>query len=341
MTYKVTVSPFSHSFECEEGETILEGALRNSLLLKYGCKHGGCGTCKVKLVEGDVDEPGSSFALTSADRADDIVLACASVPVEDCEIDVEPNNLTEEEFFSGDKSRCYSTALASVELLTTDIARVRLDITDGPMPFVAGQFVNVEIPGTELVRTFSLANSPSQDGVVELIVKLYPDGAFSRFLTAAAPGTPVRVFGPYGQLKVHLSHRPILMIAGGSGLAPLLSMLRDLAAKGCDRPVSLFFGARSEADLYIVDEIREIGAGIAEFEFYPVLSQSWTQDWPGETGMVTDAIRRWRAELAHDVYMCGPPPMIDAAVPLLLDAGVRPRNVYFDAFTPAAQTVPI
>jgi len=339
MTYKVEVSPFSHSFECEEGETILEAALRQSLLLKYGCKHGGCGTCKVKLVDGDVDEPGSSFALTSTDRGDEIILACASVPVEDCVIDVEANNLTEEEFFSGDKSRVYPTVLRAVELLTADIARVRLDLVDDRMPFVAGQFVNVEIPGTGLVRTFSLANSPAQDGEVELICKLYPDGAWSRFLKEADPGTAVNVHGPYGQLKVHLSHRPILMIAGGSGLAPLLSMLRDLAAKECDRPVSLFFGARTEADLYIVDEIREIGAGIAEFEFYPVLSQSWTQDWPGETGMVTDAIRRWRSELAHDVYMCGPPPMIDAAVPLLLDAGVRPRNVYFDAFTPAAQTV--
>jgi propane monooxygenase reductase subunit len=294
----------------------------------------------VVLLSGDVDEHGSSFALTAEDRANDLILACASIPLEDCVIDVEPTALTEDEFFSGDKSRDVVGTLAAVDMLTTDIARVRFDLGGEELPFVAGQFVNVEIPGTKQLRTFSFANSPAEKGIVELIVKLYPDGAFSRFLRESPLGTPVRILGPYGQLKVYLSHRPILMIAGGSGLAPLLSMLRDLAAKECDRPVSLFFGARSEADLYLVDEIREIGSGLAEFEFVPVLSQSWTQDWHGETGMVTDAIRRWRPELAHDVYLCGPPPMIDAAVPLLKDAGVRPRNIYFDAFTPAAQTVP-
>jgi alkene monooxygenase reductase len=335
---EITVQTFGHAFGYEEGETILEAALRNNLLLKYGCKHGGCGTCKVVLVEGDVEEHGSSFALTAEDRANDLILACASTPVEPCIIDTEPTGLTEEEFFSGDKSVEVTGTLAAVDLLTPDIARVRFDLGGETMGFVAGQFVNVEIPNSKLLRTFSLANAPADSGTVELIVKLYPTGAFSQFLREAPLGTAVRIFGPYGQLKVHLSHRPILMIAGGSGLAPLLSMLRDLVAKECDRPVSLFFGARTEADLYLVDEIREIGSGLADFEFVPVLSQSWTQDWQGETGMVTDAIGRWRAELAHDVYMCGPPPMIDAAVPLLLAAGVRPRNIYFDAFTPAAAT---
>lgn len=343
---EITVQPFGHAFDYEEGETVLEAALRNNLLLKYGCKHGGCGTCKVLLLEGDVDEHGSSFALTPEDRANDLILACASTPLEPCVIDVEPTGLTEEEFFSGDKSVEVTGTLAGVDLLTADIARVRFDLGGETMAFVAGQFVNVEIPagfcgGGKLLRTFSLANPPAELGVVELIVKLYPDGVFSQFLREAPPGTPVRIFGPYGQLKIHLSHRPILMIAGGSGLAPLLSMLRDLVAKECDRPVSLFFGARTEADLYLVDEIREIGSGLADFEFVPVLSQSWTQDWPGETGMVTDAIGRWRHELAHDVYLCGPPPMIDAAVPLLKAAGVRPRNIYFDAFTPAAAAVPV
>ena len=198
------------------------------------------------------------------------------------------------------------------------------------MSFVAGQFVNVEIPGTDLVRTFSLANDPARDDRIELIVKLYPDGAFSRFLREdAAQGTPVRVHGPYGQLRVRLSHRPVLMIAGGSGLAPLLSMLRDCATRGFDRPVTVFFGARTEADLYLVEEIRSVGAQLADFAFYPVTG-----------GLVTDAIAAWSPTLAHDVYLCGPPPMISAAVPLLTGAGVRPRNIYFDAFTPAAQTVP-
>lgn len=333
---QVTVVPFAHSYECADGETLLEGALRHNLLLRYGCKHGGCGTCKVRLLDGELDSYGSSFALTGEDRAEDLVLACASIPVQDCAIDVEPSGLSEDEFHSGDTSRGYDTVVESVEELTADIAGVRLRIVGEPMPFVAGQFVNVEIPGSGLLRTFSLANSPGQDGLVELIVKLYPDGAFSRFLREQAqPGTPVRVHGPYGQLRVRLSHRPVLMIAGGSGLAPLLSMLRDCAGRGFDRPVTVFFGARSEADLYLVEEITGIGEQLLDFAFHPVLSQEWGPDWPAGTGLVTDAIAAWSPVLSHDVYLCGPPPMIDAAVPMLIGAGVRPRNIYFDAFTPA------
>lgn len=338
---QVTVEPFAHSYECAAGETLLEGALRHNLLLRYGCKHGGCGTCKVRLLDGDVDEHGSSFALTGEDRACDLVLACASVPVEDCVLDVEPSGLSEEEFHSGDTSRAYDTVVEAVEELTADIAGIRLRILGEAMAFVAGQFVNVEIPGTGLLRTFSLANGPAADGVADLIVKLYPDGAFSRFLREDAhPGTAVRIHGPYGRLRVRLSHRPVLMIAGGSGLAPLLSMLRDMAATGFERAVTVYFGARTPSDLYRVAEISALGANLPEFEFVPVLSHSWPHDWPHPSGMVTDAIAARHPSLGHDVYLCGPPPMIDAAIPLLIGAGVRPRNIYFDAFTAAAQTVP-
>lgn len=340
-TTEVKVQPFGHAFDVHEDETILDAALRNNLLLRYGCKHGGCGTCKVRLLDGDVDEHGSSFALSPSDRAEDLVLACASVPLDDCVIDVEPSGLTEEEFFSGDTSRLFHAVVSRVDLLTRDIAAVRLDLADSPIQFVAGQFVNLEVPGTGLARTFSLANAPAQDDRIELIVKLYPDGVFSRFLREdATAGTPVRVQGPYGQLKMHLSHRPVLMIAGGSGLAPILSLLRDCATNGFDRPVTVFFGARTEADLYLVEEIRSVGERLPDFSFHPVLSESWGPGWDGATGFVTDAIAAWSPTLSHDVYLCGPPPMIDAAVPMLTGAGVRPRNIYFDAFTPAASAVP-
>jgi propane monooxygenase reductase subunit len=338
---EIVVQPFGHTLDCDDDETLLEAALRNNVLLRYGCKHGGCGTCKVRLVDGEVDEGGSSFALSPADRAEDLILACASVPLESCVIDVEPSGLTEEEFYCGDTSQSFDTVVSSVDYLTTDIAAVTLDLTQGRISFTAGQFVNVEIPDSGLLRTFSLANAPARDDRIELIVKLYPDGAFSRFLREnALPGTPVRVHGPYGRLKMHLSHRPVLMIAGGSGLAPLLSLLRDCADHGFDRPITMFFGARTESDLYLTEEIAAIGRRLTDFQFFPVLSESSPAHWSGHTGMVTDAVTAWRSDLSHDVYLCGPPPMISAAVPLLTRAGVRPRNIYFDAFTPAAPAVP-
>jgi propane monooxygenase reductase subunit len=230
--------------------------------------------------------------------------------------------------------------VAEVERLTADITRIRLWL-GAEMTFTAGQFVNVEVPGSGELRTYSMANGPDEPRVVELICKTYPDGLFSGYLARAAVGDAVRLHGPFGQLKIHLSHRPILMIAGGSGLAPLMSMLRSLAVRGGDRAVTMFFGARSEADLYLVRQITELGRRLGEFEFVPVLSHDWGPSWSGETGMVTDAVARWRQHLAHDAYLCGPPPMIDAAVPLLIERGVRPRNIYFDAFTSAATPVPI
>lgn len=198
---QIQVAPFGHSYECAKGETLLEGALRNGLLLRYGCKHGGCGTCKVRLVDGDVAEHGSSFALSPDDRAGQVILACASVPLEPCVIDVTPSGLTEEEFFSGDASRSYETVIEGVEYLTPDIAAVRLELVGSRIQFTAGQFVNVEVPGTGLLRTFSLANSPQQPEVVELIVKLYPDGVFSTSSAARRRGPESPCTGPTGSSR--------------------------------------------------------------------------------------------------------------------------------------------
>ncbi len=196
----ITVEPFGHSYECGDGQTLLEAALRQNLLLRYGCKHGGCGSCKVRLVDGDVSEHGSSFALTEHDRAADLVLACASVPLEPCTIDVEPSGLSEEEFFSGDTSRSFDATVAELERLTSDITRIRLRL-DEEMAFTAGQFVNVEVPGSGELRTYSMANGPDEPRVVELICKTYPTGLFSGYLARAAVGDAVRLRGPYGQLE--------------------------------------------------------------------------------------------------------------------------------------------
>jgi NAD(P)H-flavin reductase/ferredoxin len=330
----ISVEPFDHSYDHLVGETLLEAALRNQIYLKYGCKHGGCGTCKVRLVEGDVEEVGVSFALTSEDRKNDLVLACASIPSGPCAIDVTPMKLTPEDYFAGDRTRHYESTLIWIEELTPDITRVRLDLAE-PIRFAAGQFVNVTVPPANVLRSFSIASAPDTPYVIELIVKRYPTGAFNNFLRSTELGARVRISGPYGSLRVHASHRPILMIAGGSGLAPLLSILRNLVARCEARPVSIFFGARTEKDLYLREEIETLGSKLPTFEFIPVLSESWPVHWIGETGLVTDAIARYFDRVTHDVYACGPPAMVDAVAELAVSRGARKRNIYFDAFTPA------
>ena len=334
---EIHVLPFGRGFESAHEETILAAALRQGLYVRYGCKHGGCGTCKAILVDGDVEETGSTFALPASERAEGWILLCSSLPLQDCVIDVSSMELTEEEFLSGDQIGSFLTEVEAIQPLTPDIRTLRLRLVEPEaITFVAGQFVNLEIPGSEEVRSFSLSNPPSDAHRLDLIVKLLAGGQFSHLLRGdLRVGDRLRAYGPFGRLKVRLSHRRILMIAGSSGLAPFLSMLEDLARKGNTRPVTLFFGARRPQDLYCLDRIASIQEAMPTLEFLPVLSDAWPRHWSGETGLVTDAVARRLPSLeGYDAYLAGPPAMIDAAIPMLHARGVRARNLYFDAFLP-------
>jgi len=340
--YEVTVEPFGYTFECADDETILAAALRSRVFLRYGCKHGGCGTCKVQIVNGDVDLTASSYALPPGERDLGTILSCQSYPVDDCVIDASAMNLDEEEFYSGDSSRRYLTRIESVEVLTADIRRIVLRHQPGTvMPFTAGQFVNVTVPGTDAERSYSMANGSADNARIALICKIIPDGLFSKFLEEQArPDVPVTVSGPFGTMSVKLSHREIVMVAGGAGLAPLLAMLVDLAGKGSRRPVTLFFGARTAADLYVLGEIGDLQARMPQLRFVPVLTEP-PEGWGGQVGLVTDALAAWQGSYAGcDAYLCGPPGMIEAATDLLVGRGLRQQNIYFDAFVPTG-TIPV
>ena len=335
LAFNIRIVPFDRSFSCEAGETVLAAALRQGLYLRYGCKNGGCGTCKARLVDGDVEERAPSMALPAEDRAEGWILPCSCEPVDDCTLDVSAMGLTEEELLAGDRPALLVTQIERNELLTRDIRALRLRLVEPEsFSFVAGQFVNVEIPGSTETRAYSIANPPADNRRIDLLVKVLPGGRFSGLLAdRLPPGTRLRAFGPFGQLRVRLSHRPILMIAGGTGMAPMLSLLADLAHKGNERPIRYFFGARTAADLCCLDEIAAIRRAMPHLDFIPALSESWPPDWKGETGLVTDVIARQVPSAAgYDAYLCGPPPLIDAAVPLLLARGIRKRNVYFDVF---------
>jgi NAD(P)H-flavin reductase/ferredoxin len=338
MSVTVTVLPFEHAVECRDDESILAAALRQGLFLRYGCRHGGCGTCKAVLVDGEVTGEGSSFALSSAERAEGIVLLCCSRPVTDCMIDVQSMELTEDEFLAGDRVGVFETEVAGLDALTQDIWDLRLALREPPtMAFGAGQFVNVQLPGSQQIRSYSIANPPQQDDRIELIVKVLPGGAFSTLVTSGlALCDPLRLFGPLGELKLRLSHRKVLMVAGGSGLAPFLSMLRHLECRGRTREIDLVFGARRVADLYHLDELQRLTAALPGVTFIPALSQPGDDTWPGARGLVTEVIaERYPSLDGYDAYLAGPPPMIEATIPLLTGRGVRPSNIRFDAFVPS------
>lgn len=336
---KVRFTPFGRTIECAAGQRILSAALSQGYFLRYGCKHGGCGTCKAVVTEGDVEDGGSSFALTRAERSAGWALVCSSQPLSDCVIDISAMGLTEEEFLAGDRVETFEAVLERVTGLTPTIRGVTLRLVSPPqMRFTAGQFVNVEVPGTDNVRAFSMANAPSASSEIELIVRMFPGGRFSEYLKSAKPGQLIRVSGPVGSLRVRLSYRKILMIAGGSGMAPMLSMLTDLAQKNDRRPATVFFGARTCEELYYTDRMKALCGPSARAEFVPVV-QDAGEAWDGERGLVTDAIARRMGSLkGYDAYLCGPPPMVEAARDLVIRLGVREANVYFDAFVPTGVT---
>lgn len=334
---RIRLEPFGVEVECASGETVLSAALRGGYYLRYGCRHGGCGTCRAMLVSGEVDDRGSTFALPDAARDQGWILSCASTPVGDCVIDASCMGLSEPEFYGGDQVGVMTACLESVGSLTPSIYSVRLRLVDPvAMAFKAGQFVEVEVPGAAgaAPRAFSLANSPARDSMVELFVKRLPGGLFARYLESARPGSAIRLRGPLGALRVRPSYRKLIMIAGGSGLAPMLSMLTDLAQRGDRRAAWLFFGARTACELYHLDRIGELAVSSSGLEFVPVVQFPET-GWSGETGLVTEAVARRLPSLrGFDAYLCGPPPMVAAGIDVVRRLGVRDPNIYYDAFVP-------
>jgi NAD(P)H-flavin reductase/ferredoxin len=338
VAFQIRILPFEHQIDCKPGQILLSAVLEQGRYLRYGCKNGGCGTCKVQLMDGEIDQGGSSLALSPSERAAGYALLCTAVPLSDCTLDASAMELTEDEFASGDRISVFLSEVECKEDLAPDIRRLYLRLVEPEsIKFVAGQFVNVEVPGSREVRSYSMANPPSDSHHIELIVKVLPKGIFSSHLESELKvGDRLRLFGPLGRLKIRLSYRSILAIAGGSGMAPILSMLTDLAEKQNTRSVTFLFGARREKDLYFQDRLESLKRLMPALETVFALSDEQPQGWQGEAGLVTEAlVRRMPTLKNYDAYLCGPPGMIEAAIPLLIERGVRERNIYLDAFVPS------
>jgi NAD(P)H-flavin reductase/ferredoxin len=336
--FQIRILPFEHQIGCKPGQTLLAAILKQGRYLRYGCKNGGCGTCKVQLLDGEIEQGGSSLALSASEREDGYALLCTAVPLSDCTLDASAMELTEDEFASGGRTGAFLAEVECKETLAPDIRRLYLRLVEPEsILFSAGQFVNVEVPGSREFRSYSMANPPSDLHHIELVVKLMPKGIFSSYLESELKlGDQLRLFGPLGRLKIHLSYRSILAVAGGSGMAPILSMLTDLAEKGNARPVTFLFGARRQEDLYFQDRLESLRRSMPALQTVFSLSDEQPQGWYGETGLVTEALASRMPTLKnYDAYLCGPPGMIEAAITLLIERGVRERNIYLDAFVPS------
>lgn len=342
-TYNVRFEPVGIDIEVREDETVLNAAFRQGVMLMHGCKEGQCSSCKSFLLDGDVDlEKYSTFALPDFEEAEGWTLLCRAHPMTDLEVEL--INYDEEILRSGLPLQTVQTRVAAIEELTHDIRRVELTL-EAPkeLVFHPGQYVDVGIPGEgNHHRSFSMANLPSDAGKVELMIKLYPDGHFSGLLAdgSIAEGQELTITGPYGTFTLReSSQRPLVMIGGGAGMAPILSLLRQMEHEVNERPATFYYGARTTADLFALEELERLTGVLSGFEFVPALSDDEPgEGWTGETGFVTDVVERREPELSDaDAYVCGPPPMVEAAMELLKAKGVPDNRIYYDKFTTTAE----
>jgi propane monooxygenase reductase component len=337
-THTVRLEPVGIEFEVDEDETVLRGAFRQGLMLMHGCKEGQCAACKSFLLDGEVDlEKYSTFALNDFEKEEGWTLLCRAHAESDLEVEL--INYDEEVLRSGVALQTRTARVEKIEPLTHDIYRLALGDVD--LPFKPGQYVDITIPGSDEVRSFSMANVPSDPpGRLEFMIKAYPDGRFSSLLTDGQikEGQELEVTGPYGVFTLRKnSDRPLLFIGGGAGMAPILALLRSLAEQGSERAGVYYYGARRPQDLFHLEELAELERRLPNFRFVPALSDCDGEEWDGEQGLITDVVSRCEPELDQaDAYLCGPPPMVDAAIALLDAKGVPESRVYYDKFTTTA-----
>lgn len=340
MTYSVRLEPIGVDMEVHDDETVLQAAFRQGITLMHGCKEGQCSSCKSLLLDGDAEHGDfSTFALSEIEQEEGKVLLCRLFAESDLEIEL--LNYDEELLANWIPAKQLTGKISALEDLTHDIRRFDVAL-DEAMEFNAGQFADITIPGTGITRSYSMANPPSEKNTLSFIIKIYADGAFSSLLAEQLRvGDPIELEGPFGTSFRNKAHAgPTLLVGGGSGMAPLWSILNDIIDSGVQRPVRLFYGARSKQDLFYLDELAAIASKLDDFAFIPALSEKADDDeWDGATGFIHEIVEQSYAESGRDdtleAYSCGPPPMVEATLPVFQKIGVDADNIHLDKFTPA------
>jgi propane monooxygenase reductase subunit len=338
--HRVHFEPVGVEMDVREGETVLDAAFRQGISLMHGCKEGQCSSCKALLIDGDIELlKYSTFALPDYQKETDHVLLCRTLAYSD--ITVELLNYDEDLMRRSIPVRDYDATLTAITPLTHDIRLLEIELDD-PLRFWAGQYVDLTIPGTGITRSFSMANTPKQQTKLSFIIKRYPQGAFSAQLDGGLQvGQRLTAKGPYGTcFRREERTGPMLLIGGGSGMSPLWSILHDHVESGEERPIRFFYGARTRRDLFYLEAFAALTAKLPDFRFIPALSHAEPDDaWTAETGFIHDVVARTLQvegfEDEIDAYTCGPPPMIDAVLPVLQMAGLKPERIHFDKFTTA------
>lgn len=327
MTFSITIQQSPAPVGVTVGESILDAALRRGVAYPHGCKSGTCGACKSRLVAGTVTlAPHSAFALTAEDQSNSLVLACRATPTSDIEIAW----LTIDDAVIHPLRRL-DCVVFGTEALTHDIQRIRLKIeSGGPFGFSAGQFASVSFEN-QPARDYSMANRPV-DRVLEFHVRRVEGGTSSVHAAGnLAVGDPVTVKGPYGDCWLRQDHTgPILAVAGGSGLAPMKSIIETALARRMKQPIHLYFAVTDERDLYMEHHFRGFEARFGNFSFTPVLANPSVPS-GRRTGFAHDAVLADHYDFdGVKIHAAGPPAMVEALTEAVLARGARVKDVHAD-----------
>ncbi len=323
---ELVVHPLDRVLQVTTGANLLDTLRANDVPISYSCMAGRCGTCRCKVVSGSVIETGREAKITNPAEGD-YVLACTSVITESCAIEIpEPDEVVTH------PARIIKATVSAITDATHDIKVIRLKPAK-PLSFSPGQYATLQFT-PDHIRPYSMAGLCTDDEL-EFHVRLVPDGRVTGYLfNQLTVGDAVRVSGPLGTAYLRTRHEgPMLCVAGGTGLAPILAIVRGAIAAGMNNPIHLYFGVRSPQDIYGLEQLQALQAALPALKVAVVVT---TDDDPASghrTGLVTDAIARdipdfdgWRA------YVCGAPPMVEATAALLKQRGIEEHHVYADAF---------
>ncbi|MCK5810748.1 MAG: CDP-6-deoxy-delta-3,4-glucoseen reductase [Cocleimonas sp.] len=337
MSFDVIIRPSGHQFTVNKDERILDAALRQGISFPYGCRNGVCGNCLGKLLVGEVNYPdGLPVSLSEEDEKKGDALFCSAVATSSLEIEV--SEIPEDEI----EVQTLPARISSLHKLSHDVMEMTLTLPKGKrLAFHAGQYIEFLLKDNKK-RAFSLANSPLDDETLKLHLRLIEGGFFTNFVfNEMKEKALVRINGPLGTFFIHGdSEHPFIFIAGGTGFAPIKAMVEQLIGEGSQREIFIYWGVRAKRDLYNHELAEQWAQAYENIHYIPVLSLADEDDqWQGRDGFVHEAVAEDFSDLSgYDVYMAGPPPMINAAKEQFNQQGLPNKQMFSDAFDYSADS---
>ena len=340
ITYKITVQPSGHEFHMETNETVLEAALNQGYMLPYSCRGGTCGSCIGKVLAGDITYAGETPpGISEHEQSEGKALLCQALARSDLVIEAKEINAVRDI-----EVKTLPCRVVDIRQLAPDVIRLNLKLpANERLQFLAGQYIDIILRDGRR-RSFSLANPPHADEYLELHVRLVPKGEFTGFVFQGMREKAILRFqGPLGYFFLREDSRfPIIMMAGGTGFAPIKSILEHAFQIGVTRPIHFYWGARARRDLYQHELAEAWVEKYPNFRYTPVLSEALAEDqWQGRSGWVHEAVADDYPKLgAYEVYMSGPPPMINAAKKVFRSQGLEDDRLFYDSFDFAPDSQP-